>query len=394
MLSAVLAGALAGRALSASDGLALMLAPVEALPDVIAAAGALRDAGHGRVVTFSAKVFVPLTNLCRDYCGYCTFRRDPGEAGAHTMDESEVVSLCRAGEQMGVKEALFSLGDRPEAVFPEHRAWLTERGHASTLVYLARACARVVDETGLLPHANPGLMGARDLEALRPVNASMGLMLESTSERLLAPGEAHDRAPDKVPRHRLRTLASAGALRIPMTTGILIGLGETLQERVDALIAIRALHERYGHIQEIIVQNFRAKPTVRMRGQPDPSFEDLQRTVAVARLLLGARASIQAPPNLSPDTYPELIRAGLSDWGGISPLTIDHINPEAPWPLLIALRQATSALGYELRERLTVYPEYIVDRPAFLHDRMRERALAYTGSDGLVRPELEKWRQW
>jgi FO synthase len=221
----------------------------------------------------------------------------------------------------------------------------------------------------------------------------MGLMLESTSERLLQPGAAHDRAPDKIPRRRLATLEAAGALNIPFTTGILIGIGETPEERVDALLAIRDLQERYGHIQEVIVQNFRAKPTIRMREEKDPSFRELAHTLAVARLLLGPRMNLQAPPNLSPSTYPALLRAGLNDWGGISPLTIDHINPEAPWPHLAELERATAGLGYELRERLAVYPEFIVGGGGFLHERMRERAVALTGADGLVRPELERWRR-
>jgi len=305
-----------------------------------------------------------------------------------------VLSLCENGEKLGVKEALFSLGDRPEAIFTEHRDWLQSRGHRTTLEYLHAACVAVVEKTSLLPHANPGLMGERDLRALRDVNASVGIMLETTSERLLAPGAAHDRAPDKVPSRRLRVIEAAGELRIPFTTGILIGIGETLEERVDSLLAIRDLQDRYGHIQEVIVQNFRAKSAIRMRGVPDPTFEDLQRTLAVARLLLGPHVNLQAPPNLSPSTYPELIRAGLNDWGGISPLTIDHINPEAPWPMLIALRDATKSAGYDLRERLSVYPEYIVDKPGFLGDRMRQRAEALAGPDGLVKPELERWRQW
>jgi FO synthase len=310
------------------------------------------------------------------------------------MEIDEVLSLCEKGERLGVKEALFSLGDRPEALFDEHRDWLRSRGHRTTLEYLRAACAAVVEHTGLLPHSNPGLMGERDLRGLREVNASVGIMLESISERLLQPGAAHDRAPDKVPGRRLRVLETAGELRIPFTTGILIGIGETLEERVDSLLAIRDASDRYGHVQEVIVQNFRAKPSIRMRFAPDPDFQDLRRTVAVARLLLGPCANLQAPPNLSPDTYPELIRAGLNDWGGISPLTIDHINPEAPWPLLVALRAATQHAGYELRERLSVYPEYIVDKPGFLSDAMRRRAESLAGSDGLVRPELERWRAW
>ena len=392
-VASILDRALGGRQLTREDGYALMAAPDHELPALFEAARSLADAGHGRRVTFSAKAFVPLTTLCRDYCGYCTFRRDPGEPGAHSMEIDEIVSLCEAGAKLGVKEALFSLGDRPEALFAEHRAWLEARGHRTTLGYLREACSAVVDRTGLLPHANPGLMGAPDLRVLREVNASMGMMLESTSERLLLHGAAHDRAPDKVPRRRLATIEAAGALKIPFTTGILIGIGETPNERVDALLAIRDMHARYGHIQEVIVQNFRAKPTIRMRDEVDPSFRDLAQTLAVARLLLGPRMNLQAPPNLSPATYPELIRAGLNDWGGISPLTIDHINPEAPWPHLARLESATASLGYELRERLAVYPEYVAGDTGFLAGRMKERAQALADGEGLVRRELERWRR-
>jgi FO synthase len=357
-------------------------------------AAALRDRGHGRRITFSAKAFVPLTTLCRDYCGYCTFRRDPGEPGAYTMEIDEVLALCAGAERLGIKEALFSLGDRPEAAFHQHRSWLAARGHATTLSYLRQACAAVVEQTALLPHANAGLMGRRDLLALRDVNASMGLMLESTSERLLASGQAHDGAPDKAPRLRLRTIALAGELRIPFTTGILLGIGETPEERVGALLAIRELHDRHGHVQEVIIQNFRKKPTIRFRDMPDPDFDDLRRTLAVARLVFGPDMSLQVPPNLSPDTYPALIGAGLDDWGGVSPLTIDHINPEAPWPLLVELKAATERMGYELRERLAVRPSFVSERADFMSDRMREKAQALVDRDGLVKPELERWRAW
>jgi 7,8-didemethyl-8-hydroxy-5-deazariboflavin synthase CofG subunit len=383
-----------GERLLRDDGYALMHCRGEEEQRLFEVAADLRDRGHGRRITFSAKAFVPLTTLCRDYCGYCTFRRDPGEPGGRTMEIDEVVSLCEKAEGLGIKEALFSLGDRPEAAFSEHRAWLKARGHSTTLSYLAEACAAVVERTGLFPHANAGLMGRRDLASLRPVNASMGLMLESVSERLLQPGKAHDRAPDKVPARRLRTIEMAGALRIPFTTGILLGIGETLEERVDALVAIRELHDRHGHIQEVIIQNFRAKPTIRFRDVPEPSFDDLRRTLAVARLLLGPEMSLQVPPNLSPRTYPGLIAAGLDDWGGVSPLTIDHINPEAPWPLLAALKDATFRMGYELRERLSVHPNYVAHRPEFLGDAMRKRAKALTDQDGLVKKELERWRCW
>jgi FO synthase len=388
----ILDRALRGRRPTREEGYALMHAPAAENGALLETARALRDQGHGKVVTFSAKVFVPLTTLCRDYCGYCTFRRDPGEPGGRTMEIDEVVSLATRGHELGVKEALFSLGDRPEAIFAEHRQWLAERGHRTTLGYLYAACSAVVEKTPLLPHPNAGLLGERDLRALREVSASMGLMLENVSERLLEPGACHDRAPDKVPRRRLATIEAAGELGIPFTTGILIGIGETLEERVDSLVAIRDTHDRYGHIQEVIIQNFRAKPTIRMHHAPDPSFDDLERTLAVARVLLGPRSNLQAPPNLSPSSYPRLLGAGLNDWGGISPLTLDHINPEAPWPELVRLRDVTRAAGHELRERLAVYPEYIVDRTGFLDDRIRQRAEAFTGSDGLVKPELERWR--
>jgi FO synthase len=266
-------------------------------------------------------------------------------------------------------------------------------GHRTTLGYLRAVSEQVLEETGLLPHANPGLMSERDLAALREVNVSMGIMLETTSSRLLAPGAAHDRAPDKVPGRRLKTIARAGALGIPFTTGILIGIGETHAERVDALLAIRDLHERHGHIQEVIVQNFRAKPTIPMRGWPEPGVEDLLRTVAVARLLLGPAMNIQAPPNLSADGYERLPAAGLNDWGGVSPLTPDHINPERPWPGLAELRRRTESAGHELRERLAVYPEYAT-RSAFLDPRLRGRVARLVDDLGFVRPDLEVWRHW
>jgi FO synthase len=344
-------------------------------------------------MTFSAKVFVPLTNLCRDYCGYCTFRRDPGDPGALTMTPDQVVALARAGERLGAKEALFSLGDRPEALFPEYRQFLRRMGHRTTLDYLRAVSALVVSETNLLPHANPGVMGERDLSSLREVNVSMGIMLETTSERLLGPGLAHDRAPDKVPARRLRTIALAGKLSIPFTTGVLIGIGETLAERVEALLAIRDLHERYGHIQEVIVQNFRRKPGIPMRDHPEPAMDDLLRTAAVARLLLGPDMNIQVPPNLSDADFGRLPDAGINDWGGVSPLTPDHINPERPWPGLAALRRATERAGLELRERLAVYPEYAA-RSEFVHEALRPRVRGLVDGDGLVRGDLERWRTW
>lgn len=352
----------------------------EELDSLMAAAAELRNRVKGRRITYSKKVFIPLTNLCRDYCGYCTFRKDPGQPGARTMTPDEVLAVAEAGAQLGCKEALFSLGDRPEAIFPEMRETLSRLGHRTTLSYLAEMCGRVLNETGLLPHANPGLMGRRDLETLRQFNPSMGLMLESTSERLTLPGMAHDNAPDKPPSLRLKTIEEAGRLKIPFTTGILIGIGETLDERVDSLFAIRELHERYGHIQEVIIQNFRAKPDIPMRDHPEPSQTDHARTIAVARLVL-REMNVQAPPNLSDDDYPFLLRAGLNDWGGISPLTPDFINPEKPWPHIDRLAERTAAEGFELTERLSVYPEY-VDRHEFIDEGLRPRIRAMADREG------------
>ena len=335
-----------------------------------------------RRVSFSKKVFIPLTNLCRDYCGYCTFRRDPGQPGALTMTPEEVLAVAESGARLGCKEALFSLGDRPEAIFPEMRETLARLGHRTTLSYLVEMCERVLNETGLLPHANPGLMGRRDLEALRRFSPSMGLMLESTSDRLLSPGMAHHNAPDKPAALRLKTIEEAGRLKIPFTTGILIGIGETLEDRVDSLFAIRDLHERYGHIQEVIVQNFRAKLEIPMRDHPEPGRLDHARTIATARLVLG-QMNVQAPPNLSDREYPFLLRAGINDWGGISPLTPDFINPEKPWPHIEQLAARTVDEGYELVERLSVYPEY-VHTDEFIDERLRRRVRAKADNCGLA----------
>src|SRR6266404_5572761 len=301
---------IASTLIRASDG--------DELNALIAAAAELRNRLKGRRITYSKKVFIPLTNLCRDYCGYCTFRKDPGQPGAKTMTPDEVLAVAEAGSRLGCKEALFSLGDRPEAIFPEMRETLAHFGHRTTLSYLAEMCERVLNETGLLPHANPGLMGRKDLETLRRTNPSMGLMLESTSDRLTLPGMAHDNAPDKPPSLRLKTIEEAGRLKIPFTTGILIGIGETLDERVDSLFAIKELHERYGHIQEVLIQPFRAKGDTRMASAPEPSVEELQRTLAVARLIL-TDVNVQSPPNLVSEDYPQLLAAGINDWGGISP---------------------------------------------------------------------------
>jgi 7,8-didemethyl-8-hydroxy-5-deazariboflavin synthase CofG subunit len=335
----------------------LLRADDDILPSLLAAAQLARTKFKPGIITYSRKVFIPLTNLCRDYCGYCTFRRDAGEFGAHTMSADEVMEVVRKGERMGCTEALFSLGDKPELLFPEMRNTLRRFGYKSTLHYLEAMCEKVLRESSLLPHPNPGLMSAEWLQRLARVAPSMGLMLETTSTRLLAKGAAHDNAPDKDPAKRLRVIADAGTQQIPFTTGILIGIGETLEERVDALIAIRDLHEKYGHIQEVIVQNFRAKSGTPMASWPEPSREEMLRTVAVARLLM-PHMNIQAPPNLSDPHYADLLDAGINDWGGISPVTPDFINPEKPWPHLEELQRRTEAKGFELRQRLPVYPEF------------------------------------
>ncbi|MBZ5550628.1 MAG: 7,8-didemethyl-8-hydroxy-5-deazariboflavin synthase CofG [Acidobacteriia bacterium] len=345
-------------AISRDAAYRLLCAGDRELPSLLAAAQRVRARFHPDIVTYSRKVFLPLTNLCRDYCGYCTFRRDPGQPGAHTMTPDEVMETVRAGERMGCTEALFSLGDKPELLFLEMRDALRHLGYKSTLHYLEAMCETVLRESNLLPHPNPGLMSAEWLERLARVAPSLGLMLETTSSRLLAQGAAHDNAPDKDPAKRLRVIEDAGRQRIPFTTGILIGIGETPEERVDSLIAIRDLHEKYGHIQEVIVQNFRAKRGTPMAAWPEPDHHDLLRTLAVTRLLM-PRMNIQAPPNLSDPHYDDLLNGGINDWGGISPLTPDYINPEMPWPHLEELRRRTEAKGFELRQRLPVYPEFV-----------------------------------
>jgi FO synthase len=355
---------------------------------LLEAAAVLRDRHKGKTVTFSPKIFIPLTNLCRDFCGYCTFRKAPDESGAKTMTIDEVLAVARRGKLLGCTEALFSLGDKPEAIYPEMKAFLARLGLKRTLDYLYEACKATVEETGVLPHSNPGLMGAGDLKRLKEVSASLGLMLETTSARLMLPGGAHHNAPDKKPASRLRTIAEAGKLRIPFTTGILIGIGETWEERVDSLFAIRELNERYGHIQEVIVQNFRVKPEIPMRDASEPRLEEMLKTIALARLILGGDMNLQAPPNLTPESYPLYLSAGINDWGGVSPLTPDFINPEAPWPALIELERRTRRAGFVLRPRLPVYPEYLND--TFVPPHLVPYFDNLAGGDGLVKPEIER----
>jgi 7,8-didemethyl-8-hydroxy-5-deazariboflavin synthase CofG subunit len=372
-----------GMPLSRDRARQLIRCSEQELPALLLAALELRQRFKPGIITYSRKVFVPLTNLCRDYCGYCTFRRDPGQPGAHTMSPDEVLAVVREGEKMGCTEALFSLGDKPELAFPEMRETLRRMGYKSTLHYLEAMCELTLRETTLLPHPNPGLLSAEWITRLAKVSPSMGLMLETTNAALLAVGAAHDNAPDKIPAKRLHTIEEAGEQKVPFTTGLLIGIGETLEDRVDTLLAIRELHRRYGHIQEVIIQNFRAKPEIPMHDWPEPTPGEMLRTIAVARLLM-PDVNIQAPPNLSAPFYDELLDAGINDWGGISPLTPDFINPEKPWPHLEQLKLRTEAKGNVLRQRLPVYPEFV---PAVIKESglLSEKVKAAVDNEGYAR---------
>ena len=375
-LREALAKPLAGDDLTRAEAIDLLETPAIAA-ELIGAAGALRDRAWGRTVTFSPKVFLPVTNLCRDRCTYCTFRKDPEDPDAWTMTPEELRTWSARGRRLGCKEALLCLGDKPEAAFPAYRTTLDRLGHRTTAEYVHRASTIALD-AGLLPHTNAGLLTRAEMERLKDVNVSLGLMLENVSPRLRRRGEVHQWAPDKEPALRLRMLREAGELRIPFTTGLLLGIGETLAERVDTLFAVRDLHRAYGHVQEVIVQNFRAKPTIARADAPEPAAGDMARTVAVARLLLDPEVSVQAPPNLSPADHTLLLAAGVNDWGGISPLTPDYVNPEAPWPHVAALAATCRAAGYTLAERLAIYPAY-VDRPGFLAPALRARVAALAG---------------
>jgi FO synthase len=333
----------------------LLAAPLD---ELLAEARGLRPVS---LVTYSPKVFVPLTTLCRDVCGYCTFARPPRRGERAYLTEEDVLAIARAGAAAGCREALFTLGDRPELRYRVARDELAALGCETTLEYLARCARLVLEETGLLPHLNPGVMSRVELEALRPVAASMGIMLETTAERLGERGGPHWASPDKVPARRLETIRLAGELSIPFTSGILIGIGETREERIEALLALKALGDEHGHVQEVIVQNFRAKPGTRMASHPEPSLEDHLWTIAVARILLGPGWHVQAPPNLAFDDFPRLLDAGIDDWGGVSPVTIDHVNPEAPWPEVERLAEAARSRGLELAPRLPLYPEHVAD---------------------------------
>jgi FO synthase len=390
-----------GRTLTRDEIAALLTCRDADLDRLLAVAAALRDRAPwyadgawgrtpegGRRITYSRKVFVPLTHLCRDTCGYCTFAWPPKGDVPAFLAPDQVVDTARRGQEAGCTEVLFTLGDKPELRYPAAREWLDARGYDTTLAYLRAVAIQVIEATGLLPHLNPGVMSWTEMATLKPVSASMGIMLETTSRRLLEKGSAHWNSPDKDPEVRLRTLEDAGRLSVPFTSGLLLGIGETLPERADTLLALRATHRRYGHLQEVIVQNFRAKPDTAMKAHPEPSFEDLLASVATARVVLGPTVHVQAPPNLSPETYGDILRAGIDDWGGVSPVTPDHVNPEAPWPHVDELAARTAEHGFTLSPRLPIYPEWAREPDPWLAGRMRAPVAALAGPDGLARPDV------
>jgi FO synthase len=384
-LSALLRAAEAGQRPDSAAALALL--PEAPIEELLGVAESLTLAGFGESVTYSRKVFIPLTQLCRDVCHYCTFAKAPRRLKGAYLAADEVLAIARAGAAVDCKEALFTLGDKPEERYTAARTALAAANASSTLDYLERMAKLVIQETGLLPHLNPGVMEAADLQRLRPVSVSMGLMLESAAERLCQRGGPHFGSPDKLPARRLATLRTAGELRVPMTTGLLIGIGETRRERLDSLLALREIQDEHGNLQELIIQNFRAKPGTKMAHAPEPPLEEQLWTVAVARLLFGPGMSIQAPPNLQPDGLASLVRAGINDWGGVSPVTPDHVNPEAPWPHLDDLARDTEAAGRDLIERLALTPSYAVRPEVWTDPSITTRVRRASDSRGFARPD-------
>ncbi|QBD83329.1 7,8-didemethyl-8-hydroxy-5-deazariboflavin synthase subunit CofH [Ktedonosporobacter rubrisoli] len=372
-----------------TDEEALSLAAFSDLAPLLATAAQLRDQAHQQRISYSRKVFIPLTQLCRDVCHYCTFTQPPKRGQRAYLTKDEVLAIARAGAEAGCKEALFTLGDKPELRYKVVAQELAELGHPTTISYLTEMAELVLKETGLLPHANPGVMTREEIAALRKVTVSQGIMLESASERLSERGGPHYGSPDKHPAVRLETIRLAGELQVPFTSGILIGIGETRRERIESLLALRALHQQYGHIQEIIIQNFRAKPDTRMANAPEPDLDELLWSLAVARVIFGPQMNIQAPPNLSPGTYGQLIGAGLNDWGGVSPVTPDHVNPEARWPHLNELAEQTARAGKILLERLAVYPAYVLAAQQWQDPQLVTPVLHASDSDGLAR--IDEW---
>ncbi|WP_372747651.1 5-amino-6-(D-ribitylamino)uracil--L-tyrosine 4-hydroxyphenyl transferase CofH [Litorivivens sp.] len=375
--------------LSHAEALSLAELSSEHDDELLALAGNLRDAGFRNVVTYSRKVFLPLTHLCRDVCHYCTFAKTPKRIDSPYLSVDQVLDSVREAEKMGCKEALLTLGEKPELRYKAAREALADMGFATTLEYVAHVAKRILEETSLLPHINAGCMTAEEIAMLRPVSASMGIMLESASERLAEKGMPHYGSPDKDPAIRLETLRLAGEARVPFTSGILIGIGETRRERIESLLALRDVHEQHGHLQEIIVQNFRAKPDTKMAQAPEPDLQELLWTIAVCRLIFGSNMSIQAPPNLSPGVLEKIVGAGINDWGGVSPLTPDFVNPEAPWPHLDELSRETAVAGKYLQERLTIYPSYVTRFADWLAPELHEHVLSITDAEGF--PRVDSW---
>ena len=380
----ILQGVMDGRELKPEDAVKLISYTGESARLLRSVAAASRARGKGRTISYSRKVFIPLTNLCRDTCGYCTFKKEPWEIGAKTLTPEEALSVAEAGRGSRCTEALFTLGERPEQRFAEARAFLKQLGFGSTLEYLRYVSELVLSNTGLLPHANPGTMTKKEMGSLRDVNASMGLMLENVSERLCTEGGPHAHAPSKHPKLRLATIRNAGELKIAFTTGLLIGIGETSEEIVDSLYALKKLNDEYGHIQEVIIQNFRAKPDIPMKEKLEPSHEFMQNVVAVARLVLGEEMNLQVPPNLSPTSYPDFISCGINDWGGISPVTKDYVNPEAPWPEVLMVDETCEKLGFKLKARLPIYPEFILRKNGFVPEPIKDRIASMIDEAGYV----------
>jgi FO synthase len=355
--------------------------------ELLSAAAAIRDRFWGDNVTYSRKVFVPLTNMCRDTCGYCTFVKHPSDPQARIMTPDQVLQVAKKGIQNGCKELLFSLGEKPELRYESAKIGLAKLGYESMTHYLADMCALVLEETNLLPHVNAGTLSDDEIDLLKPVSASMGMMLETVSRRLTRKGMPHHGCPDKTPLQRLRTLERSGVKNVPFTTGLLIGIGETWEERIDALNAINASHRRHRHIQEVIIQNFQRKPDIAMAAHPEPYLEDMLRTIAVARIILDPEISLQAPPNLH-QRHISYLKAGINDWGGISPVTIDFINPQHEWPEIIELYESCASVGFKLLERLTVYPRFINKRSEYLDPGLRKRILSMAGHDGYANEQV------
>jgi len=367
-----------------SESNALALADHNDTASLVKKAGNLRDEYHGNNITYSRKIFIPLTHLCRDVCHYCTFAKTPKRISKPFMSIEEVLNLCHEGAQLGCQEALLTLGEKPELRYRAARETLADMGYTTTIEYVTAVASRILDETGLLPHINAGTLSAKEITELRKVSASMGIMLESASLRLGEKGMPHYGSPDKDPAVRIETMKLAGDARVPFTTGILIGIGETRLERIESLLEIRKLHERHDHIQEVIIQNFRAKPDTKMSQSPEPGLDELLWTIAVARLIFGPQMNIQAPPNLSPGALPRLVQAGINDWGGVSPLTPDHVNPEAPWPHLDKLAIETEAAGKFLEQRLTVYPTYVLEAERWIDPKVIPRLLSLSDASGFA----------